>query len=451
MDELIDMPMIKEDIRIRDSGRRMPTGTTGAQLGAPDPRNSESLLCPRGIDLSSQRVKRIVIVSGMHYLDGGGGADHLAYQEALYLARLGHEVWLLGQSHSEGAREYEVKNRVHLLRYQLQSASQLNPRRLWRHQVAVGRILAKYVPDPVDALHGHAPLQFQAARLYSPSAATCYSVHSPVAKELKISLSPGNTAGWVRRWVAIALANRVERQCIARSQQVTVASQFTKGLLQQIHGEALAKRINIVPGGADLDRFRVSDDRQDAKCQLGWPTDKPILFTLRRLVPRMGLDRLLQVARRLADQGHDFHLVIGGAGPLRSDLDQLAKELDLGEKVCFLGYVPDADLPLMYAACDAFVLPTAELECFGLIAVEALACGRPVLATPVGAIPEILNCFEPKWLSRGADVDSLYELVCSFLQDQLPVHSPQELRSNVEKLYSSRLFLSRIEQCVLAN
>src|SRR5208282_2853777 len=98
--------MIKEDIKDSDSGRRMPTGTTGAQLGAPDSRNAGSLLCPRGIDLSSHRVKRIVIVSGMHYLDGGGGADHLAYQEALYLARLGHEVWLLGQSHSGGTQEH---------------------------------------------------------------------------------------------------------------------------------------------------------------------------------------------------------------------------------------------------------------------------------------------------------------------------------------------------------
>jgi glycosyltransferase involved in cell wall biosynthesis len=392
-----------------------------------------------------------VIASGVHYLDGGGGADHLAYQEALYLARLGHEVWLLGQSHSEGVREHEVKNGVHLLRYQLPIASELNPRRLWRHQVAVGNILAKYVCNPVHALHGHAPLQFQATRRYSPSAATCYSVHSPVATELKVSLPADSVGGWIRRWVAMALANRVERDCIARSQQVTVESHFTKGLLQQIHGKVLAERINIVPGGADVDRFRVIDDRQDAKCRLGWPTDKPVLFTLRRLVPRMGLDRLLRAARRLADQGHAFQLVIGGAGPLRSELDQLAMQLDLGEKVCFLGYVQDADLPLMYGACDAFVLPTAELECFGLIAVEALACGRPVLATPVGAIPEILNCFEPKWLSRGADVDSIYELVSSFLLGKLPVHCPQALRSNVEKLYSSKLFLSRIEQCVLAN
>ena len=414
----------------------------------------QSSIITKGIDLSSQRAKRIVIVSGVHYLDAGGGAggaEHLAYQEALYLARLGHEVWLLGQSASEGAREHEVKDGVHLLRYQLPGASQLSPRRLWRHQIAVGNILAKYVCNPVDALHGHAPLQFQASRRYSPSAATCYSVHSPVARELKVSLSDDSIAGWIRRWVAMALANRMERQCIARSQQVTVASHFTKDLLRQIHGEALAKKVNVVPGGADLDRFRVIDDRQDAKCRLGWPTDKPILFTLRRLVPRMGLDRLLRAARRLADQGHVFQLVIGGAGPLRSDLDQLAKELDLGEIVRFLGYVPDADLPLMYAACDAFVLPTAELECFGLIAVEALACGRPVLATPVGAIPEILNCFEPEWLARGADVNSISGLLSNFLQGKLPVHTPQELRSNVEKLYSSQLFLSRIKQCVLAN
>jgi len=95
--------------------------------------------------------------------------------------------------------------------------------------------------------------------------------------------------------------------------------------------------------------------------------------------------------------------------------------------VTFLGRIDDEQLPLAYAACDAFVLPTAELECFGLIAVEALSAGRPVLATPVGAIPEVIEKFEPSWLSRTAAIEDIASLLRNFLTGHLPHHSPAHL------------------------
>ncbi len=61
----------------------------------------------------------------------------------------------------------------------------------------------------------------------------------------------------------------------------------------------------------------------------------------------------------------------------------------------------------MYGAADAFVLPTSELECFGLPVLESLACGRPVLAAPVGAIPELLRPFEPAWLADGSSPEAI--------------------------------------------
>ena len=85
---------------------------------------------------------------------------------------------------------------------------------------------------------------------------------------------------------------------------------------------------------------------------------------------------------------------------MKAQLARLAGEMAVEECTHFIGHVADEVLPDMYAAADAFVLPTTELECFGLIALEALACGRPVLATPVGAIPEILEPIEPRWLCR---------------------------------------------------
>jgi glycosyltransferase involved in cell wall biosynthesis len=114
----------------------------------------------------------------------------------------------------------------------------------------------------------------------------------------------------------------------------------------------------------------------------------------------------------------------------------MISRLGLSDCVRLVGFVPDDVLPMMYAAADAFVLPTAELECFGIIALESLACGRPVLATPVGAIPEILQQVEPRWLTRDASPGAIAERLVDFLKGDLPVASPESLRSLVVQNYS---------------
>ena len=103
--------------------------------------------------------------------------------------------------------------------------------------------------------------------------------------------------------------------------------------------------------------------------------------------------------------------------------------------ITFLGRLEDRDLPLAYAACDAFVLPTAELECFGLIALEALSAGRPVLATPVGAIPEMIRKFDTSWLAQSAKAEDIADVLRKYLAGELREHSPWELHHQVQRDY----------------
>ncbi len=82
----------------------------------------------------------------------------------------------------------------------------------------------------------------------------------------------------------------------------------------------------------------------------------------------------------------------------------------------FLGFIEDSELPLYYQASDAFVLPTRELEGFGLVAVEALACGTPVLGTPVGAIPELLRGLQPDLLFEGIGPEGIASGILKHLE-----------------------------------
>jgi glycosyltransferase involved in cell wall biosynthesis len=153
---------------------------------------------------------------------------------------------------------------------------------------------------------------------------------------------------------------------------------------------------------------------------------------------------LIHALQKVKAAGYDFQCVIGGQGPLSLQLEKLIVELALSGYVSLAGYVPADMVPIMYGAADAFVLPTAELECFGLIIIEALACGRPVLATPVGAIPEALKQFEPKWLAANSSIGAIAELIISYLKGALPIHSPSELRKQVASMYSREYVLAEL-------
>src|SRR2546426_10110498 len=99
----------------------------------------------------------------------------------------------------------------------------------------------------------------------------------------------------------------------------------------------------------------------------------------------MGLDTLIRAMATVRERFPRVLLLIGGSGSLRPLLETITISLALSDHVRFLGFVPERDLPAYYGAADAFVLPTRELEGFGLGTVEALACGMPVLGTPLCA------------------------------------------------------------------
>ena len=383
---------------------------------------------------------RVLITTIGHFSDMPGGSSKIASDEAEELLRRGEEVWVLAHG-APSLPEYELRDGIHLLRYTPARVAPWNPARASAHQKAISAVLARHLPQ-VDAIHGHVPLQGLAALdFYGDSVHSCYTIHSPVRMEMAIEW---RNSSFLRRMTApigLAIINRIEAECLRRSRSVTALSQYTIDCIDKMHGKGMAGRVQLIPGWVDTSRFVPVEDQEGAKAQLGWPTDIPILFTLRRLASRMGLDRLLNASHRLHGEGYKFHLMIGGCGRLRGRLEEQARNLGLSDSVTFLGRVEDRELPLAYAACDAFVLPTAELECFGLIALEALSAGRPVLATPVGAIPEVIRKFESSWLARSADAEDIADLLRQYLACKLPEHAPAQLHDQICRDYSRERLL----------
>jgi glycosyltransferase involved in cell wall biosynthesis len=213
---------------------------------------------------------------------------------------------------------------------------------------------------------------------------------------------------WHRPAAAARFAGKtlVERLAYRRSDRFIVLSESSARLLGDAYGVD-RERISVIPGGVDLERFRPAADARGARGRLGLPADRPLVLTVRRLVHRMGLDRLVTAMSHVVRRVPEALLLIGGEGPARGLLGRLVEERGLTASVRFLGPVPDDLLAGYLAAADLVVVSSVALEGFGLATLEALACGTPVIGTPVGATPEVLEGLTPRLLSEDASAEAL--------------------------------------------
>jgi len=180
------------------------------------------------------------------------------------------------------------------------------------------------------------------------------------------------------------LLRRQTEAAIARSAQAIIASTPEERTHLVRYYSAPARGIYVIPCGVDLSLFHPVDPHQ-ARAELGWNGAHTLLF-VGRLDPLKGTDLLLETAARL-EVGNWLLTIVGGepGEPEMARLRRRAGELGIAPRVRFTGAVPQERLPLFYSAADVCVVPS-HYESFGLVALEALACGTPVVASPVGGL-----------------------------------------------------------------
>jgi D-inositol-3-phosphate glycosyltransferase len=164
------------------------------------------------------------------------------------------------------------------------------------------------------------------------------------------------------------------------------------------HCGAPSSRVVVIPCGVDLDLF-VPRDKRQARELLQLSSERPVLLFAGRLDPFKGPDVLLRAAALMEEE---VQVVIVG-GKLNGEdkeiheLQELAKKLEIAHRVRFVGAQPRQEMPLVYSAADVTVMPSYH-ESFGLVAVESLACGVPVVATRAGGLTMIVRHNETGFL-----------------------------------------------------
>ena len=198
-----------------------------------------------------------------------------------------------------------------------------------------------------------------------------------------------------------------ERQLIATCDRVIAPTEREKDNLIHFYG-AREQNIGIVPCGVNLDLFRPGQ-QQAARTELGFSRDDVILLSVARFDPLKGIDKLLEAMSLLRNHEHLRLVIVGGDGdeaPESRFLKQKAVKFRVENRVAFAGRIEQRNLPFYYAAADALVIASCY-ESFGLVGLEALACGRPVVSTPVGAMESLINKSGAGYVVRDASPEAL--------------------------------------------
>ena len=219
---------------------------------------------------------------------------------------------------------------------------------------------------------------------------------------------------------SVAVRTFLERQVYRRADAAIVLSDAFADILASRFGIP-RERIHVIPGGVEASRFAGMRSADSCRLELGWPTDRPIVLCVRRLVRRVGLDALLEAMVEVRQRVPDVLLLIAGTGPLRQEMELRIASLGLADSVRLLGFVPEDRLPSAYRAADLTIVPSLALEGFGLITVESLAAGTPCIVTPVGGLTEIVVRFAPQLVTASPRAADIGEVLATALLGQRPV------------------------------
>ncbi len=314
---------------------------------------------------------------------------------------------------------------------------------IWQRLGSIRHTFKKTRVSKPDAINLHFALySFPILDLLPKGVPITFNFHGPWASESQQETVSNQLNLFLKRRL-------IEKSTYQRCDRFIVLSQAFGNILHQQY-QIPWHKIHIIPGGVNINWFQANVSPQVARQQLDWPENRRILFTTRRLVQRVGIDKLLQALAIIKPQVPNVWLAIAGRGHLQATLQQQVTELGLEDNVKFLGFLPDAQLPLAYQAAELTVMPSQSFEGFGLAIIDSLACGTPVLCTPIGGMPEILSPFSPDLITDSTAASAIAEKLAQILLGKLSIPSRQDCREYAVNNFDWQQIAQKVRQVLLA-
>ena len=218
--------------------------------------------------------------------------------------------------------------------------------------------------------------------------------------------------------IAPGLAERLKFKWLHLADAVVSVSSFTAKAMTE-RAALPPEKIHVIYNGVDPGVFRPMPAREDLVQRYGLE-GKRVLLSVGRLVERKGIDQVLRALPSVLSYDRNIRYLVVGDGPYRSTLQQIAKSLSISDHVVFAGEVPPEDLVAHYALGEIFVQPNRDLadgdtEGFGLVFLEANACGKPAIAGTAGGAPDAVTHGDNGLLVDGRDADAIAKAIVRLL------------------------------------
>ena len=268
----------------------------------------------------------------------------------------------------------------------------------------VGEIIAE--KGSFDVIHAHDWLVAYAAKTLK----TAYSI--PLVCTIHATEAGRNSGirDEQQRYI-----NDTEWMLTYESSEVIVNSNYMRSELQRLFGLPYEK-INVIPNGVNLNMYDGIERDYDFRRKYAMDNEKIILF-MGRLVYEKGIQTLIAAMPKILNHYHDAKLLIAGKGGMIDELRNQVNYLGLGNKVYFTGYLGSKDVQRMYKCADVSVFPSTY-EPFGIVALEAMLSGTPVVVSDVGGLNDIIDHGVNGMKSYAGNANSLADSILTLLFDQ---------------------------------
>jgi len=351
-------------------------------------------------------MKNILILTQELYPDKIGGSAKVAWQQAQIFADLKYKVTIITTASNNAVSHKSIK----VISYpNLNKSKSLND--LIEGKKAIRNILNKNNFHLVIIHHPYIGKAFLTLKTKLPY---IYMFHSSTALETKWQgldiAHKNNLIGSLVKPFFVHYTKQIETQLLTQAKQIWVLSNFSEALIKKYFYK-VGSKIKKIPYITDLKNFTPPQDKTKLRNEFNIDQKDLLAISVRRLVPRMGLEWLIKAWPSVIKKYPHLKLLIVGNGYLRPQLEKLIAQHKLGNKILLIGKLPETTLIKYYQASDIFILPTLAYEGFGLATVEALSCGLPVIGTNIGATPEIINAFDKHLLLQNIDSPALLNCI----------------------------------------
>ena len=214
--------------------------------------------------------------------------------------------------------------------------------------------------------------------------------------------------------------NKIGSFVLRNSDKITANSIYTKDAILSIEN-TVKNNVEIIPMGVNTSIF--NPKRGNIKSLQKMYGAKYLIFSVGRLVEKKGIKYLIMAMKYITKEFSDTKLIIGGTGPNKEYLETLTKKLGLNDKVIFTGYIKNSELPFYYASSDIFVLSSivtrkGDTEGLGIVLLEAMASGVPVIGSNVGGIRDIIENNKNGFLTEPKNPEDIADKIIKLLEDE---------------------------------